>query len=129
VREKKITPADLKGRPYISYLRFSSAPQEKGSSIERQQETLDRIVSHFGLVLDRALEDRAMSASTGTHRKKGELGDLLTLINEKEIPTGTVLTVESIDRLTRERFFDVFDMLKTIIVTGGLIIITGDLTV
>jgi DNA invertase Pin-like site-specific DNA recombinase len=124
----KINSVDLKGRPYISYLRFSSAPQEGGSTIERQQETLNLIVKHYGLVLDRALEDRAMSASKGLHRKKGALGALLALIKDREIPRGTVLTVESIDRLTRERFFDVFDMLKTII-EGGLIIVTGDLTI
>ncbi len=127
-RNGPLIAGDLRGRRAISYLRFSSSPQEKGSTIERQQAVLDSILSRCGLVLDQALMDKALSASTGHHRKRGHLGDLLKLVERKEIAPGIVLIVEAIDRLTRERFFDAFDVIKTLI-KGGLILVTGDLTV
>jgi len=77
-----ITPADLIGPLVISYLRFSSSPQEKGTSIDRQQETLDRIIAHYQLVLDHSLTDRALSALKGRHRTRGKVADLLAAIDK-----------------------------------------------
>lgn len=121
--------AALRGRPTISYLRFSTAPQELGTSIDRQQETLDRIISHFGLVLDHSLTDRALSASKGHHHSRGKLADLITAIDAGVIRRGTVLAIEAYDRLDRRGTFDAFDLLKKLIVDGGMVIIDGDLTV
>ncbi|MBN8892495.1 MAG: recombinase family protein [Rhodospirillales bacterium] len=128
MQNPRLTQADLFGRPTISYLRFSSRPQEKGSSIDRQQETLSRVVEYYQLILDQTLIDRARSASKGDHRKHGKLGDLLKALKKKKIPRGTVLIVESIDRLTREGIFDVFKMLERII-RSGVILVTGDNTI
>lgn len=125
----RLTAADLKGRGTLSYLRFSSSPQEKGTSIERQQETLDRIIAAYGLLLDQSLTDKAMSASKGVHRKKGKLADLLKAIDEGENFRGKVLTIEATDRLFREGMFDAWPVLETIIRKGGMILVTGDLTI
>jgi DNA invertase Pin-like site-specific DNA recombinase len=124
----RLNPADLRGRPAISYLRFSSSPQEKGSSIERQQERLDGILAHLGLVLDVALMDKALSASKGHHRKRGQLGDLLKLVKDGMIKPGTVLVIEAVDRLFREGLLDVFPIIADMI-RGGLIIVTGDMSI
>ncbi len=119
---------DLCGRPASSYLRFSSGKQEGGSTLARQQETLDRVLTHYRLVLDDSLIEKAMSASTGNHRKKGLLGGLLESVRRGEIARGTVLIVEAIDRLTREDFFDATDVVKDLI-RGGIVLVTGDMTV
>ncbi len=125
---KRLTREDLFGRTAISYLRWSSAPQEKGSTLSRQIETRDHIIAHYGLVLDHALVDKALSASKGDHRKRGLLADLLGAVAKGVIEPGTVLTVEAIDRLFREGPLDVFPILKDMI-RGGLIIVTGDLSI
>ena len=121
---------DLRGRPVISYLRFSSTQQgrETGSTIDRQQGVLDKILSTYGLVLDHSLTDRGKSASKGIHRTKGYLGVLLEMLKRGEIAHGTVLAIEAIDRLTREPFLVSIDMIKNLI-DGGMLIITGDLTI
>ena len=49
-------------------------------------------------------------------------------IDQGLIRRGTVLAIEATDRLFRENMFDAFDLLKRLIVTGGMVIITGDLT-
>jgi hypothetical protein len=48
---KRLTAVELYGSLAISYLWFSSSPQEKGSTIERQQEVLGAIMSLYRLVL------------------------------------------------------------------------------
>lgn len=125
-RAKPLTLEDIRGWPAISYLRFSSGPQEKGDSIERQKRTLAAAIRDLGLILDRALEDRAKSASKGHHRTRGELGDLLQAIEEGAVPPQTMLVVEAVDRLTREGVLDVYPMLGTIIRNGIVLLICSD---
>jgi hypothetical protein len=126
----RVTAADLKGRHSISYLRFSSSPQERGSSIDRQQKVLDDAIAHYWLIVDQTLIDRAKSASKGHHRTRGELADLIAAIKGGFIPRGTVLIVEAIDRLFREGAMDVFSHLKDWIQDRGLVLVVGnDLTI
>lgn len=126
----RVTAADLKGRHSISYLRFSSSPQERGSSIDRQQKVLDDAIAHYGLIVDQTLIDRAKSASKGHHRTRGELADLIAAIRGGFIPRGTVLIVEAIDRLFREGAMDVFSYLKDWVQDRGLVLVVGnDLTI
>lgn len=128
-RARALTREDLLGLPAISYLRFSSRPQEKGSSVDRQRETLDRIVAHFQLKLDRTLEDRARSASKGHHRKHGNLRVLLESASRGDFQgQRTVLIVEAMDRLFREGVLDVFPILGQI-VRSNLVLVTGDYTI
>ncbi len=60
----------LRGRPVISYLRFSAVNQGKGSTLERQHKVLLETLAEFGMVLDQQFIDRGTSASKGVHRKK-----------------------------------------------------------
>lgn len=128
-RRRALTREDLLGLPAISYLRFSSRPQEKGSSVDRQRETLDRVVAYFELKLDRSLEDRALSASKGHHRKYGNLRVLLDSADRGDFHgQRTVVIVEAMDRLFREGVLDVFPILGQI-VRNNLVLVTGDYTI
>lgn len=86
----------------ISYIRFSTPEQRQGSSQRRQLEATEKYCKENGYILDRKLSDLGASAFHGVHKKKGALGEFLKLVNEGKIPTGTVLIVESLDRLSRE---------------------------
>lgn len=122
---------DLLGCSAISYLRFSSTPQELGTSIVRQNEVLDRIVDYFELVRDRQMEDRGFSASKRRHENYGQLGVLLKMVADGEITPShpVVLIIEATDRLFRSGMFDVFPVLRTLIREGGMIMVTGDMTI
>ena len=56
------------------------------------------------MVLDNELQmtDRGYSGYHGTHRKKGSLGIFLEKVKEGEVPRGSYLIIENLDRLSRE---------------------------
>ena len=56
-----------------------------------------------------------LSAYSGRHRKKGELGDFLNLVSSGRIPRGSVLIIESFDRLSREKPWDALNLFSEII--------------
>lgn len=86
-----------------SYLRFSSARQGTGSSIDRQLEYARRWAAANGMVLDESLtmRDEGLSAYHQRHVKAGALGVFLEAAQEGRIPAGSVLIVEGLDRLSR----------------------------
>lgn len=90
----------------FSYIRFSSPEQEKGDSLRRQVEAAREFAEARGLTLDDQLRmtDRGLSAYKGRHRDEGAaLGEFLRLVEAGEIPHGSLLIVESLDRLSREQ--------------------------
>ena len=91
-------------RSVITYLRFSSKPQERGDSIRRQTELFARWLKNNpdAQVVD-AFQDEGQSAFHGKHLK-GAFGRMLKSIEEKKYPAGnTVLLVESENRLNRQK--------------------------
>lgn len=136
-RSKFLRPEDLYGRECISYMRWSTATQSEGDSERRQREAHNRIFEYFRLVparimVERGLEavaDRGLSASKGHHVKRGNLGTLMQDVEHGEVAKGTVLAIEAFDRLDRRGMLDVFEVLRTLIQTHGLLIVTGDLTI
>lgn len=108
----------------ISYIRFSSASQSDGSSLKRQLELSRKYADKHGLILDDKLRpDLAKSAFTGAHIKSGHFGRFLEAVKEGKIPNGSVLLVESLDRLSREDAVDAFNQLQTI-TNEGIKVIT-----
>lgn len=95
-------PQTLAPRIY-SYVRFSSEKQLKGDSLRRQNELIDKYAKEKGLELDAEfrLVDLGVSAYRGQNLKEGKLGRFLQAIREKKVCAGSVLLVESLDRLTR----------------------------
>lgn len=89
------------------YIRFSTKEQEHGDSERRQRELIEDAkswVENLGYTLDHSLNliDKGKSAFNGTHRTEGALGRFLKGVAMKEIKRGSMLIVESFDRLSRE---------------------------
>lgn len=91
-------------RQVLTYLRFSSKPQERGDSIRRQTELFDRWLkaNPDAEVIDQ-FKDEGQSAFHGKHLK-GDFGRMLQNIEAGKYLAGqTVLLVESEDRLNRQK--------------------------
>ncbi|GAM68457.1 recombinase [Vibrio sp. JCM 19236] len=88
-----------------SYRRFSSKAQEQGDSIRRQTELAEQYCLEHQLDLStQTYEDLGVSAWTGSnaHEDAG-LGQFLLACQQGKIPSGSVLLVESLDRLSRDK--------------------------
>lgn len=90
-----------------SYRRFSSLEQEMGGSVKRQEEYAQGIAEKYGLEINEELvmTDRGLSGFHAEHKKKGALGVFLNLVEKGKVQPGSVLIVESLDRLSREQPF------------------------
>lgn len=108
----------------VSYLRYSSSAQGSGSTIQRQQEMIDRWLVENPEIERSPLSriDEGKSAYKKIHLKHG-LGAIIDAIQEGEIEEGDYLLIEAIDRLGR---FEPLEMvtLVTKIVTFGITIVT-----
>jgi len=104
----------MKPRAY-SYIRFSTPQQVKGSSLKRQLEKSQKYVKEHNLELDETLRDTGLSAYKGDHIKKGALGSFLSLVRAEKIPENSILLVESLDRISRDKVLDAFDLFREII--------------
>lgn len=89
-------------RKVYSYLRFSSPEQALGNSEQRQIDDAREFARDEGLEFDESLKDEGVSAFRGRHRKHGALGSFLARVKAGEVPRGSILVVEALDRLSRE---------------------------
>ena len=92
-----------------SYIRFSSAPQERGSSIKRQAGLLNNwMAGHPEHTLDTTLKmrDYAVSAFRGANLdpKTGDLGKFIALVKQRPSPIApnSILALEHLDRFSRD---------------------------
>ena len=91
----------------ISYIRFSDPSQAKGDSYRRQLAATQAYCKENNLKLMSESEymffDKGISAFSGKLRDDTtELSRFLALVEKGDIPSGTTLIVESLDRLSRE---------------------------
>lgn len=102
-----------------SYVRFSAKRQEKGDSVRRQVEGYDRYCEEQGLTpADLTLHDLGVSAFRGRNQHKGALAVFLQAVREGHVPTGSVLVVENLDRLSRQEPLDSVDVFREIVNAG-----------
>lgn len=106
----------MKPKAY-SYIRFSTPDQIEGS-LDRQLELSRQYAKEHGLDLDESMQDLGLSAFTGVHRTKGALGVFLRLVEDGKIPAGTVLLVENLDRLSREKPLKAIAQITSIVEAG-----------
>lgn len=106
-----------------SYLRFSTPEQALGDSERRQVEKAEAWSAAKGIPLDKSYADRGKSGFKGTNRKKGALGRFLKQIKAGNIPSGSYLLVEDLDRLSREHPLDSLPLFKEIISAGITIVV------
>ncbi|MFP4614378.1 MAG: recombinase family protein, partial [Thiohalorhabdus sp.] len=88
-----------------SYVRFSHPDQAAGDSLRRQVEAAREWAQRNGYELDDSmtLADIGVSAYHGNNRTEGALGAFITAVHDGHIPSGSVLVVESLDRISRDR--------------------------
>lgn len=101
-----------------SYVRMSTDMQLKGNSLERQKEKSKEYAAHNGLLLVENFEDIGVSAFKGKNAKEGMLGTFISLIENKSIPIGSYLLIESLDRLSRENVFESIPLFIKILKSG-----------
>jgi DNA invertase Pin-like site-specific DNA recombinase len=103
-----------------SYLRFSTPQQLQGDSLRRQLEASQKWAEQNGFILDEKLSmrDLGLSAYSGSHKTKGALGGFLKAVDEGLIAPGSILIVESLDRLSREQIMDALSQFTNIINKG-----------
>lgn len=111
-----------------SYIRFSSAKQEAGDSLARQVRLSEDYAAKHGLELDTELNlrDLGISAFDRSNLKKGALGHFLRLVEEKRIPVGAYLLVESLDRLSRDKVMDALSIFIDILRAGIIVVTLSD---
>lgn len=108
----------------ISYTRFSSRKQAKGLSYVRQVESARDWCKQHNLTLDdENFEDLGVSAYSGANSETGALADLQRKLVSGEIPRGTILIVEALDRITRQALPKAVTLLMSL-ANSGLVIVT-----
>ncbi|WP_435016673.1 recombinase family protein [Tundrisphaera sp. TA3] len=103
-----------------SYARFSSERQSLGDSTRRQLDASRAWCERNNFVLDESLRitDSGVSAYRGKNVKEGALAGFLKLVEDGKIPTGSILILESLDRLTREEIPEALTLFMKILSAG-----------
>jgi DNA invertase Pin-like site-specific DNA recombinase len=85
-----------------SYIRFSSTKQEKGDSLKRQQDLINKwLIKNPEIELSNlAFKDLGISGYHGDHLNH-DFGRLLDAIEDNKIKSGDFVLVEAIDRIGR----------------------------
>lgn len=117
-----------KQRKAYSYIRFSTEQQSKGDSLNRQLKETKKYCEEHNLILDESttLKDLGLSAYHGIHKIKGALGKFLKLVEDGKIEKGSILIVESLDRLSRENVLTALSQFLDIIKAGIKLVTLSD---
>jgi DNA invertase Pin-like site-specific DNA recombinase len=100
----------------FSYIRFSSKKQELGDSRRRQIDLAVAYCKRRGWKLSpKTFEDLGVSAFKGKNALVGNLGEFLKAIESGTVKPGSVLIVESLDRISREGIDAGWDLIKKIL--------------
>lgn len=102
-----------------SYVRFSTPDQAKGRSYERQIELATTYAHERNLELaETTYKDLGVSAFRGRNAQTGALRTFLRAVEDGEIPSGSFLLVESLDRVTRNSILEAQELFSGIIRSG-----------
>jgi len=109
-----------------SYIRFSTPEQIKGDSLRRQLEGSRQWADENNYELDTSLRDLGVSAYSGANRTEGSLKKFIDLIEQGQIDEGSVLILESLDRLSREELTKSLNLFISILSAGIKIVTLAD---
>lgn len=114
----------------IGYVRFSSSIQIQGDSLRRQKKLIDEwLKCNPEYSLDSTTyEDLGLSAYKGQNAHLGAFAEFMDAVEHGMILPGTVLLVESLDRLSREKIGEATDRLKNILRSGVDVVTLCDQT-
>lgn len=111
----------------FSYTRFSSEKQTHGSSLERQIKNALEYAERHNLQLDTSTyRDLGVSAFKGKNKLEGALSAFIEAIEKGRIKPGSILLVESLDRLSRESVDAALELFMSIIRRGISIVTLQD---
>ncbi len=107
-----------------SYIRFSTPEQAKGRSYDRQIELASAYAKEHGLELaDLTFKDLGVSAFRGKNAQTGALRAFLKAVEDEDIPSGSYLLVENLDRITRNSIIAA-QAVFMLIIQAGIILVT-----
>jgi DNA invertase Pin-like site-specific DNA recombinase len=110
----------------IIYIRWSTAVQARGSSLERQTEDCRRHAEHKGWNVKDTLCDDGVSAYSGEHvQQASKLARFLDDAEAGKLPEGIILLTERLDRLSRQGYDELYFWMKRI-TAAGVILATVD---
>jgi DNA invertase Pin-like site-specific DNA recombinase len=103
-----------------SYIRFSHPNQAAGDSLRRQSERAEAYCQRHKLALDTSLtlRDLGVSAFKGKNAAVGNFRTFLDAIDGGKVAAGSVLIVESFDRISRQGIDEGYDLIKRILKKG-----------
>ncbi|MFV0931311.1 recombinase family protein [Pseudomonas jessenii] len=113
----------------ISYIRFSTGKQSRGSSAERQQQAVNRwlLANPDYTPSDLEYKDHGKSGYHGEHIKLGGgWAKLLIAVEAGDIQSGDVVLVEAMDRTGRLPPLKMMDIIRPVIEAGVAIITLDD---
>ncbi|HBU7707851.1 recombinase family protein [Klebsiella pneumoniae] len=105
----------------ISYIRFSTKIQSVGDSTKRQSKYInDWLKRNPDYYLDETLrfQDLGISGFSGANAKSGAFGEFLAAVESGYIEAGSVLLVESLDRVSRQDIDTAGEQLRKILRSG-----------
>jgi DNA invertase Pin-like site-specific DNA recombinase len=110
-----------------SYLRISNDQQKVGDGIRRQMEASKTYADQYGYDLVETMSDIGISAFKGKNITEGALGVFIAAIDAGNIEAGSVLLVESLDRLSRDSVLKAFGQFTSILQKGvGIVTLTDN---
>src|SRR6516165_194955 len=100
-----------------SYIRFSHPSQAEGDSLRRQTERATEYCRRHELKLDTSLTlaDLGVSAFRGKNAAVGNFRKFLDAVKTGRVSPGSVLIVESFDRISRQGIDEAYDLVKSIL--------------
>lgn len=87
----------------FSFIRWSKPEQAKGDTLRRQKADSESLCKRHKWALTELPPLEGKSAFRGKQRQLGSLAEFVRRAEAGELPTGSVLIVESLDRLSREQ--------------------------
>ena len=108
-----------KKQKVISYLRFSTDRQFDGDSYRRQTQLTEDWCSKNGYELLEKFEDTGVSGFHGLNViEGGDFHRLLNLIKLGKIESGTILVVENLDRISRQKPLSSISIINEVLSNG-----------
>jgi len=111
-----------------SYTRFSTPEQAKGDSSTRQALAAQQWAEARGVELDAELtfRDEGVTAYDGSNVERGALGAFLKAVYCGDVPKGSWLLVESLDRISRQKPWKTAQLMGAIAEAGVVVVDLSD---
>jgi DNA invertase Pin-like site-specific DNA recombinase len=106
-----------------SYIRFSTPGQIAGDSLRRQLALTRQWCEARGVELVEDYRDLGVSAFRRKNAVQGKLAEFIEAVESGRVPRGSVLIVESLDRITRTGLSDAMPLFLRLI-NGGVTVVT-----